>query len=110
MGMMLYRGGKGEVVYSDHGGPMSAFLSEGRARGLSLLTTLLAIGVLAAPIAAQTGTVTGIVTSTQNGQPLPAAQVYIRALDIGVLTQANGRFTLLNVPAGTHTVAAERIG
>jgi TonB-linked SusC/RagA family outer membrane protein len=80
-------------------------------RPLFLATVLLFAGLAAsAPGVAQTGTITGIVTSAQNGQPLPAAQVYIPALDIGVLTQANGRFTLQNVPAGVHQLTAERIG
>src|SRR5688572_27782704 len=86
--------------------------SETHIPGCLFLTALLilAVGRAAAPLAAQTGTVTGMVSSGQNGQPLPAAQVYISTLDIGVLTQANGRFTLLNVPAGPHTLTAERIG
>jgi len=71
---------------------------------------LVAMGIEAGPGSAQTGTITGVVTSAQNGQPLPAAQVYIQALDLGVLTQANGRYTLLNVPAGVHPLTAERIG
>lgn len=80
-------------------------------RGGTLLTALALVGVLlAAPLAAQTGTVTGIVTSAQNGQPISAAQIYISTLDIGVLSQANGRFALINVPAGSHTLSVERIG
>src|SRR5690242_17972326 len=73
---------------------------------------LLCLGLLVIPgsVAAQTGTITGVVTSAQNGQPLPAAQVYIQTLDLGVLTQANGRYILQNVPAGVHTLTAERIG
>src|SRR5688500_13112900 len=92
---------------------MSRTVSATRGGGRFFLTTLLlflGIGLSPELGAAQTGTVTGVVTSTQNGQPLPAAQVYIRTLDIGALTQSNGRFTLQDVPAGTHTVSAERIG
>ncbi|MDX1566528.1 MAG: SusC/RagA family TonB-linked outer membrane protein [Longimicrobiales bacterium] len=59
--------------------------------------------------AQQTGTVTGRVTD-QAGQPVASVQVYVAGLDLGVLTQQNGRFLLQNVPAGTHTVTAERIG
>ncbi len=77
------------------------------------LSTLLLFGLwaVALPLSAQqTGTIAGQVQSAQGGQLLSAAQVYIADLDIGVLTQANGRYILLNVPAGTHTVTAERIG
>src|SRR5687768_1592935 len=77
------------------------------ARTALLLFMGLAVGL---PAAAQTGTITGLVTSAQNGTPLPAAQVYIQSLDLGVLTQANGRYLLQNVPPGVHTLTAERIG
>ena len=67
-----------------------------------------AVGV--GPVTAQQqGRVTGLVTSTASGGPLGGVQVYIQALDLGGLSQANGRF-LMNVPPGTHTVTASRIG
>jgi TonB-dependent SusC/RagA subfamily outer membrane receptor len=68
------------------------------------------LGVVVAPAAAQQGTVAGRVQDSSTGLALPAAQVYLSALDIGVLTQANGRYVLLNVPPGNHTITAERIG
>ena len=77
---------------------------------VAALLSLIGASVAAQPGAAQAGTVTGVVTSAQNGQPLPAAQVYIEALDLGVLTQANGRYVLQNVPAGVHQLAVQRIG
>jgi len=60
--------------------------------------------------AQETGTITGRVTDAVTAQPLASAQVTIPELQIGVLTQQNGRFILLNVPAGTHTVTVQRIG
>ena len=91
---------------------MSGSMSGSRFLVRILLTLLLlAVGQAAEPAQAQlTGTVAGQVTSAQSGQPLGAAQVFIADLDIGVLTQANGRFILLNVPAGTHELTAQRIG
>ena len=77
---------------------------------VAALLTMIVASVAASPGGAQTGTLTGVVTSAQNGQPLPAAQVYIQALDLGVLTQANGRYVLQNVPAGVHELAVQRIG
>jgi TonB-linked SusC/RagA family outer membrane protein len=53
--------------------------------------------------------VTGRVTST-SGEPLSAVQVFIPDTGIGALSQQNGRYLLLNVPAGTHTITAQRIG
>jgi TonB-dependent starch-binding outer membrane protein SusC len=82
-----------------------------RIRGFSPGTLLLAL-LLALPpaVAAQTGTVTGRVSDSQRLQPLASAQVTVADLGIGALTQQNGRFILLNVPAGTHTVNVQRIG
>ncbi len=42
--------------------------------------------------AQQGGTVTGRVLDSQTGQPLAAVQVFISALDLGGLTQQNGRY------------------
>src|SRR5688500_775726 len=54
--------------------------------------------------------ITGRITEGQSGQPVAAVQVFIAGSGIGALSQANGRYLLLNVPAGTHTITAERIG
>ena len=67
------------------------------------------VAVAAGPVAAQQGRITGQVTSTASGGPLAGVQVYIQALDLGGLSQANGRF-LMSVPPGAHTVTASRIG
>jgi TonB-linked SusC/RagA family outer membrane protein len=64
----------------------------------------------AAPVAAQTGSVTGTVVDVTSGRPLESAQVFIPALNMGGLTNTQGRFLLLNIPAGTHEVRVELIG
>ena len=76
-----------------------------------------ALGALAAAIliatpglAAQAGTITGRVTDSQAGQPISSVQIFIVSLDLGGLSQQNGRYLLQNVPAGTHEVSVSRIG
>ena len=59
---------------------------------------------------AQGGSLTGRVTDTGTGVPIGSVQIYIEALDIGSLSQPNGNYLLLNVPPGTHSVTAQRIG
>src|SRR5262245_44777780 len=54
--------------------------------------------------------ITGTVRDQRTGQPMAAVQVFIQGSGIGALTQANGRYLLLNVPVGTHQVTAQRIG
>ena len=64
----------------------------------------------AAPVAAQTGSITGTVVDATSGRPLESAQVFVPALNIGGLSNTQGRFLLLNIPAGTHEVRVELIG
>ena len=60
--------------------------------------------------AQQGGTITGRVLDAGSGTPIPAVQVFIAGLDLGGLTQQNGRYLIQNVPAGTHTLTVARIG
>ena len=83
-----------------------------RSRLVGALGALGTAALIAAPglTAQQTGTIAGRVTDAQSGQTIAAAQVFISDLDMGVLTQQNGSFLLLNVPVGSHEVTVQRIG
>ena len=71
----------------------------------------LVFAVSAAPVLAQaTGTITGTVADQESGQTLESAQVYIPALNIGGLSNQQGRFLILNVPTGSHELTTEIIG
>ncbi|MGD8321278.1 MAG: carboxypeptidase-like regulatory domain-containing protein, partial [Gemmatimonadota bacterium] len=82
--------------------------------GLSLIAAaLFVVGAslgAATPLAAQTGAITGTITSSQTGEPLSAAQVSVEGTGLGALTQSNGKFLILRVPPGTYTVNAVLIG
>lgn len=56
------------------------------------------------------GTINGRVVDAMTQTPLATVQIHIPALEIGVLTNSAGFFSLPNVPAGTHTLVAEVIG
>jgi TonB-linked SusC/RagA family outer membrane protein len=74
-----------------------------------LNVALVAAFLLAAPsVGAQQ--VTGTVRDGRSGQPMAAVQLFIPGTGVGALSQQNGRYLLLNVPAGTHTITAQRIG
>ncbi len=65
----------------------------------------------AAPVTAQDrGIVTGVVIDAGSSQTLESAQVFIPDLALGALTNAQGRFLMMNVPVGTHTIRVELIG
>src|SRR5690606_18859688 len=72
------------------------------------LLAIVLLALSASPAWSQaTGQVTGTVTST-DGAPLAGASVSVNGL--GALTNAQGRFTIQAVPAGSHTVTAGLIG
>jgi TonB-linked SusC/RagA family outer membrane protein len=84
-----------------------------RMRGAGLVASLaVALGLLlpAQPAFAQTGTVEGQVTSASTGEPISAVQVSMVGTDIGTMTDLDGRFVLINVPAGQLTLRAVAIG
>lgn len=57
-----------------------------------------------------TGRVTGKVFSSQNGEPVASAQVFLDGAGAGALTDLNGRYVLDQVPAGTHAVTVQSLG
>ena len=82
------------------------------ARGLTGLVVALVMTVFgASDIAAQnTGTVTGLVRDAVTLSPLAGAQVSIGDTGLGGLVNNVGRFLVLNVPAGQHTMTVQLIG
>jgi hypothetical protein len=66
------------------------------------------------PIHAQTlptGTITGRITDERSGTPLPGAQLFTDAnRDRVARSDANGRFRLGDVPAGSRTLTVRMIG
>ena len=75
-------------------------------RTLSVLLTLFAFMQLTY---AQKGVVKGRITD-ELGLPLPGASVIIAAVDKGMPTDANGYYTLVEVPAGEHKMTVSFIG
>ena len=76
---------------------------------LQAVALVLAAAVLR-PAAGQTGKLAGIVTDAATGEPLAGVQITVEGTGRSVLTQPNGRYFLINIPAGTYTVVAELLG
>lgn len=79
------------------------------ALGAALLTMLFLM--LPAGLAAQaTGQIAGSVRDSSSGQPIPGVQVLVTGTRFGAVTADDGRFTITQVPAGSHTVQVRRVG
>lgn len=70
-----------------------------------------ALFLLAGPLAAQQGTLTGRVTDEESGQPVSTAQVQVvgGGQSVGGLTDASGRYRV-QLPAGTYSIVVEEVG
>ncbi len=80
----------------------------------SVASLLAACVIVAArqPVTAQTagsGTIAGHV-SNEGGQPVQGVQVFVTGSQLGSISRADGRFTISNVPAGTHQLRSVLIG
>ncbi|HOX24547.1 MAG TPA: TonB-dependent receptor [Candidatus Krumholzibacteria bacterium] len=85
-------------------------------RGVGRVVTGGALAILAgmaiAPPAAwagTTGTLSGRVVDA-DGAPVVAATIVVVGTRLGAYTDADGKFAILNVPAGTYEVKASRLG
>ena len=85
------------------------FGSASLAAGCSAALALVLAGT-GGEVAAQTGTVTGAVRNAVSLAPLAGAQVSIPGTEFGGLANNVGRYLILNVPAGQHTVRVDLIG
>ena len=71
------------------------------------------VGAVLSPRAARaqaTGTIRGHVAETGSRRPLGDVQITVNGTQLGAVTNANGDYTLANVPAGAVTLSARRLG
>lgn len=69
-----------------------------------------ALFLIASTTFAQTGKITGTVTDASTGDPLPGVNVVVVGENVGSATDANGNYTILNVPPGDYNIRASFIG
>ncbi|MDE2975288.1 MAG: SusC/RagA family TonB-linked outer membrane protein [Gemmatimonadota bacterium] len=73
----------------------------------AVLACLLAVSPAASQ---QSGTITGVVSDAVSGQHLESANVTLDGAPEGVLTNADGRYTMVGVVAGTHNLTFKILG
>jgi hypothetical protein len=59
---------------------------------------------------AQSGTITGVVTSAESKKPLPRASVFLSNSKTGTATTENGTFTLNDIRPGQYTLVVSILG
>src|SRR6266511_1822487 len=90
--------------------PLTSCWRPWASRILAAVAILLGLSLGVRPLAAQTGTVEGTVKGAVTGQPIAGAEVTIGGTNIGTRTGTDGRFSLLNVPAGPREIRVLAIG
>ncbi|MDZ7268977.1 MAG: TonB-dependent receptor [candidate division KSB1 bacterium] len=63
-----------------------------------------------AGFAGTTGKIAGKVTDRKSGEPLPGVTIVVAGTRLGTVTDHEGKFIILQVPPGIHTVRASLIG
>ena len=90
--------------------PLTSYWRPRASHILAAVAILLGLSLGVRPLAAQTGTVEGTVKAAVTGQPVAGAEVTIGGANIGTRTGTDGRFSLLNVPAGPREIRVLAIG
>lgn len=71
-------------------------------RKLMLLLTCLFVSI--GFVTAQTSTISGIVTSEEDGEPVVGASVLVTGTSLGCVTDIDGKFTIADVPSSAKTL------
>ncbi|MFO7889108.1 MAG: TonB-dependent receptor, partial [bacterium] len=77
---------------------------------IKCLVIIIFFVVVQPTIAGNTGKITGVITDESTGEPLYFANVVLEGTDIGAAADEEGRYTIINVPAGVYTIIASYIG
>ena len=79
---------------------MSSFHSTARGHCKKRACLVVLLSTLAAPVLAQTGSITGTIVDARDGTPLEKVSVRVHDTPLATLTTSDGRFQLDSVPAG----------
>ena len=75
-----------------------------------LMLLLACLFVVIGLVTAQTRTVTGVVISEEDGQPVIGASVRVENTQLGAITDVDGKFQIPNVPSSAKTLVISYIG
>ncbi len=75
-----------------------------------LIMLMACFSMCAASFAAQGSNVTGVVTSSEDGQPLAGAYITVKGTNIKAITDTDGEFTLPELPSSAKSIVIVFIG
>ena len=61
-------------------------------------------------VTAQTSTISGVVTSEEDGESVVGASVLVKGTSLGTVTGIDGKFTIANVPSSAKTLRVSFVG
>ncbi len=79
-------------------------------RALGIALVLPAVATAAAAAASAQGAIDGVARSAHDNTPLPGVAVVVAGTRLGALSDVDGHFHISDVPVGTHTIVARRLG
>ncbi|MBC7721141.1 MAG: TonB-dependent receptor [Pedobacter sp.] len=56
------------------------------------------------------GTLKGTITDAKTGKPLPGAAIFLHDAKVGVTSNADGNYSIANIPSGNHLIEVSYIG
>ena len=74
------------------------------------IAALLIVSLTLPAQAQSTGRITGVVTDSASDRPVGDVSILVVGTRIGVMTDAQGRYTITGAPAGSRVIEARRIG
>ncbi|MFQ5568078.1 MAG: TonB-dependent receptor domain-containing protein, partial [Rhodothermales bacterium] len=74
------------------------------------LLFLVLLGLVPGLALAQTGTLSGTITDSESGEPLPGANVFIEELSAGAAADIDGNYSISDISVGTYTVRVSFVG
>ena len=89
--------------------PSNSLTVRGLLRAAAAAGMAIALVTVSARAQGPTGRIAGKVTS-ESGAPLSGAQLSVAGSTLGTVSGTDGRFRIVNVPAGSHDVRVQRIG
>ena len=86
-----------------------AFLKEEKTKNTNPDNGIIVIGIPSNKLAGNKAVVSGIVRSEENGEPIVGAQIYVKSLDKGTVTDTYGYY-VINLPRGNNVLDFKYFG